>query len=184
VVKFVALGLMLACGCAVTTRYDHEVPNLVQVRNDVWRSGQPRTLDGWRYLEKLGIRHVIKLDFADEGDDSAAAAFGITVHEVSIEPTTKAGFVDSVENVFATPDKKQIEEIERLVEQIREARGSQGGWLIHCFNGHDRTGLVVGYIRIVVDGWDKNHAWSEMLDRGFHPELIGLDRAFHEMTNR
>lgn len=41
---------------------------------------------------------------------------------------------------------------------------------------------MVGLLRIVVDGWDKHHAWSEMLDRGYHPELIGLDRAFHDFT--
>ena len=181
-------AMLVAClaGCA-STQYDHSVPNLVQVESStlrpaVWRSGQPRTLAGWKYLESLGIKHVLKLDFVDEGDDSAAAAFGMTVVYLPIEPTTKAGFMDVVEDVFATPDAETLAKIEATLASIKAAHGFEGGWLIHCFNGHDRTGLVVGMLRVIADGWDKHHAWSEMLDRGYHPELVGLDRAFHEFT--
>jgi hypothetical protein len=37
-------------------------------------------------------------------------------------------------------------------------------------------------IRVMVDGWDKRRAWQEMLDRGYHPELLGLDRAWWEFS--
>lgn len=161
-------------GCAAATIV-HGVPNLVQVRADVWRSGQPESVDSWQYLARLGIRHVIKLDYEDEGSDANALAQGIEVHSVPIEPTTKAGLFDSVEDVFAVPDAASLSKIQELVRRVRDARGGEGGWLVHCKNG-----LVVGMIRVIVDGWDKHHAWNEMLDRGYHPELIGLDRAFHD----
>lgn len=173
--------VLLTLGCA-TTRYDHEIPNLVQVRDDVWRSGQPKTLEGWKHLQDLGVRHVLKLNFIDEGDDSAAAAYGISVVYLPIEPSTKAGFVDAVVDVFALPDAETMAKIEAVLRDIKERHGTDGAWLIHCFNGHDRTGLVVGMLRVIADGWDKHHAWSEMLDRGYHPELVGLDRAFHDFT--
>lgn len=176
---FAALGLG---GCATTPALDHGVPNLVQVRADVWRAGQPRTLEAWQYLASLGVRHDLKLDFADEGTDDAARAAGIEVVYLPIEPSTKAGFLDQVEDVFAEPDREILAKIEAVLRRIRDARGTEGGWVIHCFNGHDRTGLVVGMLRIIADGWDKHHAFSEMLDRGYHPELVGLDRAFHEFT--
>ena len=76
-----------------------------------------------------------------------------------------------------------MESLQLIFGRIKYEHGTTGGWLIHCKNGHDRTGLVVGMLRIVVDGWDKHHAWVEMLDRGYHPELIGLDRAFHDFAN-
>jgi protein tyrosine/serine phosphatase len=177
VVPLVALASV--AGCASTTIV-HGVPNLVQIRTDVWRSGQPESVDSWEYLARLGIRHVVKLDFEDEGSDSNALGQGIEVHSVSIEPTTRAGLFDSVEDVFAVPDASRMSEIQSLLRKIRDARGGEGGWLIHCKNGHDRTGLVVGMLRVIVDGWDKHHAWGEMLDRGYHPELIGLDRSFHD----
>ncbi len=175
------VGICFLLGCA-TTRYDHEIPNLVQVRPDVWRSGQPRTLEGWRHLQSLGVKHVLKLNFVDEGDDSAAEAFGMDVVYLPIEPSTKAGFVDAVEDVFAMPDAEALAKIVVVLQGIKSSQGRDGSWLVHCFNGHDRTGLVVGMLRIIADGWDKHHAWSEMLDRGYHPELVGLDRAFHEFV--
>ncbi len=174
---FAALGF---AGCASQSSLDHGVPNLVEVRPDVWRSGQPRLPSAWEYLSKLGVRHCLKLDFADEGTDDAAAVAGIEVVYLPIEPTTKAGFLDQVEDVFAKPDAAALAKIEEVLRRIRDARGAEGAWLIHCFNGHDRTGLVIGMLRVIADGWDKHHAWSEMLDRGYHPELVGLDRAFHE----
>lgn len=175
-------------GCA-TSSYTHGVPNLVEVRSadahpSVWRSGQPVTSDAWDYLESLGIRHVLKLDFDDEGSDAEGPLRGMEVVTISIEPTTKAGFVDLVEDVFAEPSSESMAAILSVIHRINDQSSTAGGWLIHCKNGHDRTGLVVGLVRMVVDGWDKHHAWSEMLDRGYHPELIGLDRAFHDATKK
>ena len=48
------------------------------------------------------------------------------------------------------------------------------GTFIHCTHGHDRTGLVVGCYRVLKQGWTKNDAYAEMLQHGFHPELLGL----------
>ena len=78
--------LLVACsGCSATTS-THGVPNLVQVRADVWRSGQPTTLEQWQYLYGLGIRHSIKLDFDDEGTDDDARLASIEVRTLGIEP--------------------------------------------------------------------------------------------------
>ena len=75
-------------------------------------------------------------------------------------------------------------ELMKLAKRIRDARGSEGVWLVHCQNGHDRTGLVVGLIRIVVDGWEPERAWREMIARGYHDELLGLNWAFREFATR
>jgi len=176
-----AVILLSEGGCA-TYNYTHGVPNLVQVRPNVWRSGQPATTDAWDYLESIGIRHVLKLDFDEEGLETEAQLRGMEVVSVPIEPTTKAGFADLVEDVFSEPSAESMAAIINTLQRIKEERGTLGGWLIHCKNGHDRTGLVVGMLRMIVDGWDKHHSWVEMLDRGYHPELIGLDRAFHDFT--
>jgi protein tyrosine/serine phosphatase len=153
------VGILVSEGCA-TSNYTHGVPNLVQVRPDVWRSGQPVTTDAWDYLERLGIRHVLKLDFDDEGSDTEAVLRGMEVVSIPLEPTTKAGFIDLVEDVFAKPSAESMESLQLILGRIKYERGTTGGWLVHCKNGHDRTGLVVGMIRLVVDGWDKHHAWS------------------------
>lgn len=176
------VGILLSEGGCATSNYTHGVPNLVEVRPGVWRSGQSATTDAWDYLSSLGIQHVLKLNFDDEGDETEAKLHGMEVVRVPVEPTTKAGFVDLVEDVFAEPSADSMAAILNTLQRIKEDRGTLGGWLIHCKNGHDRTGLVVGMLRVIVDGWDKHHAWVEMLDRGYHPDLIGLDRAFHDFT--
>lgn len=166
-------GLVFSCaGPQVRT---NGVVNLVQVRPDVYRSGQP-VGDEWGTLAALGVRHAIKLNFPEEGSDNDAARFGIEVIPVPIQPSTKG--ID----IFARPSPEAMSELARLAERIRAAGGTEGAWLIHCKNGHDRTGMVVGLIRMVVDGWTPKQAWAEMLERGYHPELPGLTWAFHELA--
>lgn len=167
--------LLVACsGCSITT-YTHGVPNLVQVRPDVYRSGQPISLDQWRYLASLGVRHSIKLDFDDEGTDDLSRLAGIDVYPLGIEPRTNPdGLIPAVAEVFERPAADRIAALKLAIHEIQA--GGKGGWLIHCKNGHDRTGLAVGFVRVIVDGWSKAQAWHEMLAHGFHPELVGLLR--------
>ena len=170
-VCFLALAA-LACSA---TSYTHGIPNLVQVRADVWRSGQPTSLDQWQYLYGLGIRHSIKLDFDSEGTDDLARVAGIEVRTLSIEPQTDPdGLGPLLADLVRRPAADRIAALKDAIREIKA--GGAGGWLIHCKNGHDRTGLAVGLVRVIVDGWDKPRAWKEMLARGFHPELVGLLR--------
>ena len=163
--------------CSATT-YTHGIPNLVQVRSDVWRSGQPTTLEQWKYLhDVLGIRHSIKLDFDSEGTDDFARPIGIEVLPVGIQPMTGSdGIIPAVVGIVERPAQDRIAELRRIIEVIRHTNGASGGWLVHCKNGHDRTGLAIGFIRVLADGWTKKKAYDEMLSRGFHLELIGLVR--------
>ncbi len=174
--RFTLLLVALSLGCAGSRVLDHGVPNLVQVRPDVYRSGQPTTAEGWDYLRTLGVRHVVKLNFADEGSDDGAAAAGIAVHDVAVQPSTRG--ID----VWSAPSPARMAELLALVERVRDAGGREGSWLIHCQNGHDRTGLVVGMVRIVADGWEPRRAWDEMIARGYHAALPGLDWAFYEFV--
>ena len=169
--------LALLLGCATTT-IDHGVPNLVQVRPNVYRSGQP-TDEGWRYLRGLfGSRqaHVLKLNFADEGSDDFARTLGFDIHSLGIEPRTNPdGAIHAVAEVFERPASDVWSEVERQILTIPKIDDGQI-WLIHCVNGHDRTGLAVGHVRVMIEGWSKRDAWKEMIARGYHPELVGLDR--------
>jgi hypothetical protein len=149
----------------------------------VWRSGQPTTLAQWQYLYGLGIRHSIKLNFDSEGSDGLANLAGIEVHPVSIEPRTNAdGLIPALVDVFERPAADRMLELRRLILEIKVMNGNEGAWLIHCQNGHDRTGLAVGMVRVLVDKWGKEEAYHEMLKRGFHPELIGLLLEWHALN--
>jgi hypothetical protein len=180
--RLVLLSFLVLAACS-TTSYTHGIPNLVQVRTDVWRSGQPTALDQWRYLYSIGIRHSIKLNFDSEGSDGLANLAGIVVYPVSIEPRTNAdGLIPALVDVFERPAADRMLELRRLILEIKVMNGNEGAWLIHCQNGHDRTGLAVGMVRVLVDKWGKEEAYHEMLKRGFHPELIGLLLEWHALN--
>ena len=159
----------------------HGVPNLQFVRNNVYRSGQP-TAEGWDYLRTLfdGKRvRVLKLNFDDEGSDEPARAMGWDVRELGIEPRTNpSGIIGAVDEVFEKPDQSIWAEIEQQILLI-DATGET--YLIHCVNGHDRTGLVCGHIRVLLDKWRKAEAHAEMVALGFHIELVGLDRQWEAL---
>jgi protein tyrosine/serine phosphatase len=158
ILLFLTLGL---CSCSPTT-YTHGVPNLVQVDPGVWRSGQPTTPAAWAYLKSLGIKRVVKLNFESEGTDDGARAVGMEVLYVPIEPNG---------DVFTVVEKPDAAHVDAAVTALAEG----GGTLVHCTHGEDRTGEVVAVHRVRNDHWPKSVAHREMLARGFHEELVGLD---------
>jgi len=150
--------------CSPTT-YTHGVPNLAEVDNGLWRSGQPTTLEAWTYLHSIGVKHVVKLNFESEGSDALAEKVGIDVTTLSIEPN------GDVVTIFDPPNEGRVVVAISLLGP---------GWLVHCSHGQDRTGYVVGRYRVERDGWTKGDAYHEMLDHHFHPELPGLHEAWED----
>jgi hypothetical protein len=176
IVSVAVLGSLVSCSTpAQRTTWDHGVPNLscVSVERNVWRSGQPVGEPAWRYLSKLGITNVVKLNTEQEGSDAIGAALGMEIHHFPI---------DWVDQTVGKPSRA-------LLEAVLEA--ITPGTLIHCGSdsrtpqeanagGQDRTGLAVGCKRFWQDGWTKGQAWQEMIAHGFHVELLGLVWAWDE----
>jgi protein tyrosine/serine phosphatase len=177
---FVAITLLALVGCAPATTYVHDIPNLRPIDKSFYRSGQPMTLDQWSYLhDVLGITDDLKLDFDDEGIDNEARLAGIVVHPLGILPTTDPDTVkEIVEGLLARPDHSRIVALKQLIVEI--AADPRRRALIHCKNGHDRTGLASMLVRVLVDGWSKDAAWKEARSLGFHPELLGLVREWQD----
>ena len=71
------------------------------------------------------------------------------------------------------PDPDKVTQADALLLQ-------QDGVLVHCTHGHDRTGYLVGRHQVLSGTLSKDKAYQEMLERGFHPELIGLSEAWAE----
>lgn len=157
---------LLTIGCSPTV-YTQNVPNLVQVRAGLWRSGQPTTPEQWAYLRSLGITDVVKLNFATEGSSDGAITAGMVLHTLSIEPAGDVDAFDAFLNTFTHPDPQILNEAERVIEQSLVT-------LVHCTHGQDRTGLIIGRERVLWEGWTKDAAYSEMLANHFHPLLHGL----------
>jgi tyrosine-protein phosphatase SIW14 len=156
---------------------DDDVPNLFEVDTRVWRSGQPSTPAQWQRLKDLGVRHVVKLNFESEGTDDGARTAGLDVHVLSIQPEGDKDVLDGVRGTFVAPDPAKLAEAERVL-------AAGGGVLIHCTHGHDRTGLVVGMHRVMHDGWTKDAAYREMIEKHFHPDLHGLHEFWEKFDGK
>jgi protein-tyrosine phosphatase len=170
-VRLLVLVALLLTACSPTT-YTHGVPNLAQVDKGVWRSGQITTAEGWAYIKAVsGAKrvHVVKLNFPGEGSDSLAVDAGYDVHVLSIEPEGDKDAWGSLMQTLVLPDPVNLAKAEKLLEGATP----DDVVLVHCTHGQDRTGLVVGIYRLA-HGWTKDAAYAEMLQYGFHPELLGL----------
>ena len=73
-------------------------------------------------------------------------------------------------------------EVDAILAYLK-APPAQGVILLHCHYGEDRTGLLIGLYRVLVQGWTADQAYKEMLAFGFHPSLTYLDTYFRERTH-
>lgn len=128
---------------------------LVDDTQNVWRGSQPKVPE-WNDLKVHGITHVVKLNEQTEGDDLAATALGM---DVLYRP------INLCDQLIFRPSKPFI---------VDAVNGIVPNTFVHCSHGEDRTGLVIGCWRVWRCGWTKEAAWKEMLDHGFHFELLGL----------
>ncbi|MBP6909706.1 MAG: dual specificity protein phosphatase family protein [Candidatus Saccharicenans sp.] len=122
------------------------VPNFYQVSDLLYRSAQP-TAEGFKELEKFGIRSVIDLR-GGKTDQKSMAGTNL--------------------KYFAIPSKASQVREEDLVKFLKIVTDpADGPYLVHCHYGADRTGLFIAVYRIVIDNWPKEEAIHEMQSGGF-----------------
>jgi len=141
--------------------------NLSRVAPTLWRSAQPAPSD-WPELYTAGIRQSVKLDTEQEGTEDGAMQAGLSVVWCAIEPVDAGSILQMAKAIFVRPS-------DDIIDRALAAMASRTPTLVHCLYGNDRTGILVGFYRVLVQGWSRARAWDEMILQGFHPELLGLD---------
>jgi protein tyrosine/serine phosphatase len=120
--------------------------NLYQMSPTLYRSALPDS-SAVPVLEKLKIGTVI--NFLPESDSKWLKSTGIK----QVQLTYRTNHVDDSDVLAA-------------LRAIQDAEGN-GPVLMHCKHGSDRTGLMAAMYRVVVQGWSKEEALSEMTLGGF-----------------
>jgi protein tyrosine/serine phosphatase len=161
-VMSMAVLLAAACTPAPSPRDPPGVPNFHRVDEGLWRGAQP-TAEGFRNLERMGVRTVVNLR-TFHSDREGIAGTGL-----------------DYEHIHA---KAWHAEEEDVVAFLRVATDpARRPVFVHCQHGADRTGLVCAAYRIAVEGWPKERAIREMTEGGFgyHDEWSNLVTWLREM---
>lgn len=178
VLKLLATLIVLtACS---PMHYTAGVPNLAPVGPGVWRSGQISSEQGWDTIAKLaGTRrvHVIKLNFENEGSDRMAYGRGWELIYLPIQPEGDTDIWDEIGGLFTEPDEALVAKALAELDACR-AHPDTDVCLVHCTHGQDRTGYMVGRLRVSSYGWSAHRAFAEMVAHDFHAEIVGLMTAW------
>lgn len=116
--------------------------NFGTVNDKVMRAAQPDE-SGIITLSKLGCRTIVKLNYEDDNEVALCEKYSITLQQFPI-PT----FINHVDMILT------------IVKAVKRSEGN-GGVLVHCTHGRDRTGLIIGAYRILYEGWTVKQADDE-----------------------
>lgn len=178
-ILLLAAALLMACAPA-------QPFYLQRVNATLWRSSQPRTEAEWRAVRAAigpgGV--VVKLNDAAEGSDDGAAAAGLQVVPLAIDPRGDGPIYAQAESVFRKPDAS------RVGDAVALACDPHVGVLVHCSHGWDRTGLVVAEERVLCEGWslgaahDEWHREAHYVPHGVRIPAPGLEAAWGDFAAR
>lgn len=138
----------------------------LEVSPGIFRSAQPGKED-LKDLKALGIKTILNLNNDKETmaiEKKAARLAGIDLIEHPMSG-------------FWSPDDAQVEESLAVLQDE-----SKYPILVHCKHGEDRTGLIIGLHRVFAEKWTPEDAYQEMLEGGFHPMLVFLDKYYKAVT--
>lgn len=138
---------------------------IVDVRENgakFFRSAQP-DVNGCISLERLGVTCCMRLN-----EDS------------EFTPQTEQEALSG--EVFYTPIQTfsvDIETVKGIVGHIHELLNDGKSIVVHCTHGRDRTGLIVGAYRLMLDGWTLERVHEERQTYGVN---LLIDICDHEIA--
>jgi protein tyrosine phosphatase (PTP) superfamily phosphohydrolase (DUF442 family) len=135
-------------------------PNLHRVTDDLYRGAQP-TEEGFKNLERLGIKTVVNLRSLHADDLRGTSLKGVRIRMEAWDP--EFGQIVRVMNILSDP--------------------SGAPYFVHCQHGADRTGMAMAVYRMAVQDWSKDEAITEMTDGGygFHPIWIEIPKFLRKL---
>jgi tyrosine-protein phosphatase SIW14 len=131
------------------------VDGFYKITDYLYRSEQP-TEEGMKNLEKMGIKTVINL----------------RVFHSDVDKIKKTRL--RIEDVSVKPWHIEDEDVVRVLRIIQKREN--GPFLMHCWRGADRLGVMVAMFRIVKQGWARDEAIEEMVKGGygFHAKWFNI----------
>lgn len=153
-----------------TAKYasSRDLPAYVDINANVARGGRP-TAKGIEQLSRKGFRTILNIENNIEA---------INRERLWVE-SAGMNYISIPLGWDRAPADEEIDEILRLLKDPNNFP-----IFLHCKHGEDRTGMVMGIYRVLVDGWSRQAAYEEMLELGFHKIFKALEDYFWRKTER
>jgi protein tyrosine/serine phosphatase len=154
---------------ATTPATETTIPRFQKVADGFYRGGQPDQA-GFEFLKKEGIKTIINLRDEDDRERSVVNKLGMNYVHLPMSVS-----------FFSKIAQKDIKAYFDLLNDP-----ANYPIFIHCRRGADRTGAMVGFYRIAVQGWDGKKAYDEARKIGmrwWYPGLKGQLKDFKAPAN-
>jgi protein tyrosine/serine phosphatase len=152
------------------------IANFSEIAPGIYRGGAPDDA-GTAYLASIKLKTDVDLEsfrwpviWDEESDDKAVGIQLVSEPLLSlpgifsiIQPSVSNRRINKILSLMSDPANYPI--------------------YIHCQKGEDRTGLVVGLYRVLIQKWSPEDAWAEMLKFGYHPYFEQLTKYFEKRTH-
>ena len=157
---FVLFPALVSAEPATPTTKD--IPRYLKVADGFYRGGQPEGR-GFHFLKQQGIKTVINLR---EENDEEATVRGLGMNYIHIPMSV---------SIKARIPEKDIQKYFTILNDP-----ANFPIFIHCKRGADRTGAMVGFYRIGVQGWEGPRAYEEARNVGMRWWFSGLKQQLHQ----
>jgi protein tyrosine phosphatase (PTP) superfamily phosphohydrolase (DUF442 family) len=170
---FIAFSLCIT-GCAYVSYMKDpftDIPAYARVTQTLYRGGPPKAA-GYDSLQNLGIHAILSLSQdmkRNHQEESWAAAHKVKFYSIPIDLYTKP------------TDEQAIRFLEIVLDR------SNLPIFVHCEDGRDRTGTMIMFYRVVVQGWTIKDAYHEGRVIGYwpyHTDEAPLKTFVHQLKDK
>lgn len=135
-----------------------EICNFSKVTNELYRGAYPAREVCFQKLKRLGINSIINLRMPGTPELKERSLAKKYQFKYFHEPFG-----------YLKPTDKQIEKVLAIITEP-----SNQPVFIHCMQGADRTGMIIGVYRRRMQSWKFNETYKEMRSHHFKPWFLGL----------
>jgi protein tyrosine phosphatase (PTP) superfamily phosphohydrolase (DUF442 family) len=144
-----------------------DLPNFHEVHSYLYRGGEP-TEAGLDKLKEMGVKTIIDLRSPGE------RAF----KEPDVAKEKGLRYIHMLMSSKA-PTKQQVK---TLLDEVDKAKAKNEPLFVHCAHGSDRTGCMVGIVRVARDDWSFDDTYKEMRKYWFGQKYTELRNAVKERS--
>jgi protein tyrosine phosphatase (PTP) superfamily phosphohydrolase (DUF442 family) len=137
-----------------------DLPNFQMVEAGIWRGGQPSS-EALSVLADSGVRTIVDLRLNGRAvtvEEKQVRALGLKYVHIPLG--------------YSKPTKAQIDSFMKVVKNPQNQPV-----YVHCRQGADRTGALIGIYRLEEGGWTFKQAYGEMRAHHFKPWMLPLKQS-------